>query len=401
MDKISINVPYGIRYVSEWGEYIFPKGHVIVDKGVTGYGYTEYCLTNNLNIVLCSPRKMLLESKSRKHSGDPNIKYIENTIIDYSSSKSFEDKVKDHVDNCFNVFGQPCKILVTYDSCYRVVKALKDLGILDQFYFVADEFQSIFLDSYFKSEVELDFVDALQDCKNVLYLSATPMLEEYLDRLEDFKSLPFYEMNWDGSGYTESVTVQRKLVKSLISECNEITQSYKSGNYPVTLNRDGKVTYSTEAVFYFNSVSDITQVIKKNNLTPGEVNILCSKSDDTKRKLEKLSRELGYTKKSGLLGFEVGKVPLKGEPNKMFTFCTSAVYMGIDLHSDNASTYVFADPNISCLALDISLDLPQIAGRQRDDNNPFKNTINLFYRIKRKGEVALTYEEFKKSQEKS
>lgn len=400
MNKIPIDVPYGIRYISEWEDYVFPKGHIIVDKGVTGCGYTEYCLTNNLNIVLCSPRKMLLESKSRKHASDPDIRYIENTISDFQDSKSFEDKVKDHVDNCHHVFGKPAKIMVTYDSCYRVVKALKDLGLLGIFIFVVDEFQSIFLDSYFKSEVELDFVNALQDCPNVLYLSATPMLEEYLDRLDDFKTLPFYELNWDGSGYTENVKVMRKLVKSLISECNEIIKDYKSGNFPVTLDKDGKVVYSKEAVFYFNSISDITQVIKKNKLSPGEVNILCSKSEETKRKLDKLSNELGYTKKSGLPRFDVGKVPLQGEPNKMFTFCTSAVYMGIDLHSDCASTYVFADPNISCLALDISLDLPQIAGRLRDDENPFKNIINLFYRIKRKGEIALTYEEFKKSQEK-
>lgn len=399
MDKHRINVPYGIRYISDWGDYVFPQGHCIVDKGVTGCGYTQYCLLNDLNVVLCSPRKMLLESKSRKHRNDVNIKYIENTISDYSSSKSFEDKIKDHFWNCQGVFGKSCKIMVTYDSCYRVVKALKELGVLENFYFVVDEFQSIFLDSYFKSEVELDFVDALQECLNVLYLSATPMLEEYLDRLDDFKNLPMYELNWDGSGYTENVTVQRKLVKSLISECNKIIQDYKEGRYPVSLDSSGGVVYSREAVFYFNSISDITQVIKKNNLTPGEVNILCSKSDDTKRKLDKLSRELGYSKKSGVPGFEVGKVPLQGEPNKPFTFCTSAVYMGIDLHSDNASTYVFADPNISCLALDISLDLPQIAGRQRDEVNPFKNIINLFYRIKRKGETQLTFEEYKKVQD--
>ena len=378
MNKQLIEVPYGIRYISEWNEYVFPENHCIVDKGVTGCGYTEYCLMNNLNIVLCSPRKMLLESKSRKHKDDLNIRYIENTISDFEGTKSFETKVKDHVENCQIVFNQPCKILVTYDSTFRVVKALKELGILDSFFFVVDEFQSIFLDSYFKSEVELDFVNALQDCPNVLYLSATPMLEKYLDRLPEFKDLPMYELDWSKTGYTENVLVQRKQVSSLTAECNKIIESFKKGEYPVTLDNSGQVTYSQEAVFYFNSISDITKVIKNNKLTPSEVNILCSKSEDTKRKLDKLSNELGYTKKSGLSRFEVGVVPLENEPNKMFTFCTSAVYMGIDLYSDNASTYVFADPNIDCLALDISLDLPQIAGRQRKEINPFKNIINLF-----------------------
>ena len=73
--------------------------------------------------------------------------------------------------------------------------------------------------------------------------------------------------------------------------------------------------------------------------------------------------------------------------------------MGIDFHSTCASSYVFADPNIDSLALDISLDLPQIIGRQRDKNNPFKNDIVLFYKTKRKGEKELSEEDFKKLQE--
>ena len=84
----------------------------------------------------------------------------------------------------------------------------------------------------------------------------------------------------------------------------------------------------------------------------------------------------------------------------MFTFCTSAVYMGVDFHSDCASSFVFADPNVECLAMDISLDLPQIIGRQRNKNNPFKNNIVLFYKTKRADELDLTEENFKKYQER-
>lgn len=43
-------------------------------------------------------------------------------------------------------------------------------------------------------------------------------------------------------------------------------------------------------------------------------------------------------------------------------------------------------------------DLPQIIGRQRNRNNPFKNNIMVFYRTKRKGEKDLTWEEFEKVQ---
>ena len=63
MEKINLKVPYGIQYISDWKNYDLPIGHVIVDKGVTGCGYTEYCLRNNHSVILCSPRKLLLENK--------------------------------------------------------------------------------------------------------------------------------------------------------------------------------------------------------------------------------------------------------------------------------------------------------------------------------------------------
>ena len=82
----------------------------------------------------------------------------------------------------------------------------------------------------------------------------------------------------------------------------------------------------------------------------------------------------------------------------MFTFCTKTAYIGSDFYSDCASSYVFADPNIKSLALDISLDLPQIVGRQRNRNNPFKNNIVIFYRTIRKTEIE-DRETFDKTQE--
>ena len=33
MNKTKLEVPYGIQFISEWEDYIFSKGHVIVDKG--------------------------------------------------------------------------------------------------------------------------------------------------------------------------------------------------------------------------------------------------------------------------------------------------------------------------------------------------------------------------------
>ena len=64
----------------------------------------------------------------------------------------------------------------------------------------------------------------------------------------------------------------------------------------------------------------------------------------------------------------------------MFTFCTRTVYLGADFYSDNAKSYVVSDADIDTLAVDISLDLPQILGRQRLKENPWRNEAMLFYK---------------------
>ena len=373
-NKLHIEVPFGIKYISEWIDYQFPRGHVIVDKGVTGCGYTEYCLTNSHDIVLCSPRKLLLENKSEQHLQDDNIIYLKNEIKDYQGVMDFLAKIK------FEYYrikrsGKPVKFLVTYDSAHYLIDALNDIKVLGDFTFVVDEFQSIFLDSYYKSNVEFDFVEYLQGCQNVLYLSATPMMDKYLKKVPEFKDLPFYELDWRGSGVVETVIIQRKFSTSFTKDCSEIIQNYMSGNFPMTITEDKRVIFSKEAVFYFNSISDIIRIIKSNGLQAFQVNIVCADTPENKTKLLKI-------------GHGIGRIPLKGEPNKMFTFCTKTAYIGSDFHSDCASSFVFADPNISSLALDISLDLPQIVGRQRNRNNPFKNNIVIFYRTIRKSEMG-------------
>ena len=387
MNKEVIKVPSGrdIKYISEWLEYKIPSGHVIVDKGVTGCGYTEYTLTNNLPTVLCSPRKLLLENKSEQHAKDLNILYLKNEIKDIKSIHELKNKIKNHIFLC-DEENLPIKFLVTYDSSHYIIDILKELNLLKDFYFIIDEFQSIFLDAFFKSEVEFDFVEYLQECSNVLYLSATPMLDKYLEKVDTFKNLPFFQIDWSETNCVESIIIQRKFAASLGSECIKIIKQYLSGKFPTMVTPDNKIVFSTEAVFYFNSISDIIRVINKTGLTSDQVNIICADDGVNNGKLSKI-------------GHSIGKIPLKNEKNKMFTFCTKTAYIGSDFYSNNASSYVFADPNIKSLALDISLDLPQIVGRQRNRENPFKNNIIIFYKTKRKDDKDLTEEEFKKTQE--
>ena len=162
-------------------------------------------------------------------------------------------------------------------------------------------------------------------------------------------------------------------MKSVGEKSKEVIQSYLDKKFEkLVILRDGKPVEieSKEAVLYVNSVNHIINIISKMKLTPDQVNILCSKTDDNRRRIQnKLGKQ-----------FDIGEVPLEGEPNKMFTLCTRTVYLGADFHSNNARTFIFSDSNSDCLAVDISEDLPQILGRQRDEDNPWKNAATLYYK---------------------
>ena len=67
----------------------------------------------------------------------------------------------------------------------------------------------------------------------------------------------------------------------------------------------------------------------------------------------------------------------------MFTFCTSTVYIGADFNSESAYSYIFANPNVESLTIDVGTDIQQIVGRQRLDENPFRLKADLYYYLKK------------------
>ena len=402
MIREKIIVPSGIRYISDWNEFRFNKfpSKCIINKQLPGCGVTEYCINGPENIILCSPRKMLLENKKDQHEFDvylvvnemdkeSNIdkdlsKVDKNISVDLSvnleistNSEIYKRLYHEIEEYCISrsINGLPCKILVTYDS-YRVVKdILEKLNRFYTFYTIVDEFQSILHDSRFKSDTELKFLEYLKQSPTAYFVSATPMMDEYLEMLDEFKDLPYYELDW----YTEDLSRVIKpdldvfVMRSVGEKMSEIIQKYLSGDFEeIVVLRNGIPTkiVSTEAVFYVNSVNHITSIIKKNNLTPEQCNILCSKTDDN---LKKIQKRLGKK-------FIIGEVPLEGDPHKMFTFCTRTVYLGADFYSLCARSFIFSDSNIDSLAVDISEDLPQILGRQRLKENPWKNNAIFYYR---------------------
>jgi len=424
MNKITLIVPNEVRYISEWDAVdnnpikdLLPKdSSYIMNKTITGCGFTEYWITNNYPVILCSPRLVLLENKEDQHKDMENLLYLRNEYDTFesfdkdiskddekgiSSSKDkttdeikkaeeytryLKKKIRDHVDYCYFRLHKSPKFLVTYDSFRRIKEELGES--ISNYKIIVDEFQSIFCDARFKSDTENTFLSNLQGLKNVCYLSATPMIDKYLEMLPEFKDLPYYELDWStkNPGRVIKPYLKTKMLsakKSLVGEVERIINTYKSGQFEKLTRQleDGtfEEVYSKEAVIYVNSVKNICDIIRRCELTIENTNVLCSDDAENEKKIKSAFRKSDPTIAKDVKC--IGKVPKEGEPHKQFTLCTRTVYLGADFYSTNARSFIFSDANIDCLSVDITLDLPQILGRQRLDENPWKNRAELYYKL--------------------
>ena len=193
---------------------------------------------------------------------DKNISIDLNLEIDYISDNNSEIYKRlyreiDEYCTSRSINGLPCKILVTYDS-YRIVKdILEKLNRFQYFYTIVDEFQSILHDSRFKSDTELGFLEYLKQSPTAYFVSATPMMDEYLEMLDEFKDLPYFELDW----YTEDPSRVIKpdldvfVMRTVGEKASEIIKKYLNNDFEsIVVLRNGVPTrvVSDEAVLYVN-----------------------------------------------------------------------------------------------------------------------------------------------------
>ena len=435
LNKHVLKVPEDIRYISDWKdlESNLPQGEpYIMNKTITGCGYTEYCINNIYPTVICSPRKVLLENKEDQHSEDENVLYLKDEYATFQSfdvdmnkdlkkvktkkektekeikkaeeyTKYLKEKIEKHIFDCAFVYHKPAKFLVTYDSFRRIKETLGER--IKNYRIIVDEFQSLFTDARFKSDTENEFLFQLKGLKNIVYLSATPMMDKYLKQLDEFKDLPYYELDWLTLNPTRVIkpVLKTKQCRSIVEEANRIIKSYKEGKFERITRQleDGtfEEVYSKEAVIYVNSVKNICDIIRSCELRLEETNILCSDDADNRKKIKDAFKSIDPTisDKTNCLG----KVPKEGELHKMFTLCTRTVYLGADFYSTCARSFILSDANVECLSVDISLDLPQILGRQRLDINPWKNYAEFYYKLNTKEKTQEEFEEYIKKKIKN
>lgn len=353
MKKEMIKIPANIKYLTEREKFIeefgkpFELPNGILNKEIPGCGATTVALTDEHKTIICSPRNELLKNK---HEQYPDTLLV----IGGVDTKEIEAYLQT---------AELPKILVSYDSVYKLIGCIK---YKSDWRVVVDEFQCLLADSSFKSEIELHFLDNSRSFPYVTFLSATPILDKYLEQIDYFKDMNYYQLDWEEK---DIVRVYRERTKNPINAALEIVRYYQNGNYP-SVYVNGERIYSKECVIFLNSVNNIVNIIKQTELKPEEVNIIVGNSDDNDRQIARIGE-----------GFTRGRIPLKGETHKKFTFCTSTAYAGCDFYSTNAATFVISDCNRPNTAVDIATELVQIAGRQRLACNPFRQFLTFVYNV--------------------
>ena len=353
MKKEVIKIPANIKYLTEREKFIeefgkpFELPNGILNKEIPGCGATTVALTDEHKTIICSPRNELLKNK---HEQYPDTLLV----IGGVDTKEIEAYLQT---------AELPKILVSYDSVYKLIGCIK---YKSDWRVVVDEFQCLLADSSFKSEIELHFLDNSRSFPYVTFLSATPILDKYLEQIDHFKDMNYYQLDWEEK---DIVRVYRERTKNPINAALEIVRYYQNGNYP-SVYVNGERIYSKECVIFLNSVNNIVNIIKQTELNPEEVNIIVGNSDDNDRQIARIGE-----------GFKRGRIPLKGETHKKFTFCTSTAYAGCDFYSTNAATFVISDCNRPNTAVDIATELVQIAGRQRLACNPFRQFLTFVYNV--------------------
>lgn len=379
MKKYYINVEEGIHYIGQKPGFYQQFEHVgncIVDKVITGCGATTEALADNVPTILASPRSALLGCKEESDQFKGKVYLFRNEEDTYNGTKPIDliNRMKGYVSNSTDV----PKILVTYDSFHNVARGLRELGAFHDFRIIVDEAQALFGDAAFKPNVEIQFLEEVSKSNRVIFISATPYIEALLDISKYFQNLPYYQLVWPASALQPTNILPKEYgSKTVVETASSIIQRYLSqvDRYFESKILNGEVYYAREAVFFLNQLSDIISIVKANGLTPYDTNIICG---DNAKNSSKLAAIIDKEKKK--LGFMIGKAPKYGEIHKPFTFVTKCSFEGTDFYSPNAYTYIFSDVATTNMTLDISLDLRQIMGRQRREDNVFRYDATFYYR---------------------
>lgn len=237
MEKIIIKIPEGIFHLSDYHQFesLLPWDcSFILDKTVTGCGATTLFLSDPIPTILCSPRRELLHCKTNDPRFKGKVYWFRDEAHENAEVIDLENEMMAYINNCNTPFETsiPPKILVTYDSFKHVLQRLVEGGCLERFRIIVDEAQTLFTDAAFKGGVEIEFLHNLMHSNRVVFLSATPYIETYLDQLPEFSGLPYIKLEWPESA-VHATNIQKKpyYQGSLVKTAAKIIEGFRNTGF--------------------------------------------------------------------------------------------------------------------------------------------------------------------------
>jgi hypothetical protein len=363
MKHLNIKSNDGFLHLSD-----LPK-NCIFNKKITGCGGTTIALKNEINYVIAVPTTELIVNKiKRTDSGVGVTTFKDGTsveifglfgLFDYQTKKSFKEYLnKDGVK----------KIICTYDKLPKLKEYLNPA----EYQLLVDEYHSLLKAYSYRYDAINGIFDCYKDYKSACFMSATPINSDF--KPNALKDLEEIEAVWND---IDTLKVKLEYTNKPYVRAANIIKAYKTDGY-ISIN--GIKSY--EAFFFINSVNDILKLIEYTDLQPEDVRIICANTDANQKKLGRFQIENSNC------------------PNKKFTFLTCKSFEGVDYESDTALCFVISTASNIHTQASIDTDIPQIAGRIRTANNPFRKLIiHIFNNTYKDLNLDVTYNDMKQAVE--
>ena len=358
MEKLQINSSDGFLHLRD-----LPH-NCIFNKIVTGCGGTTVVLSNSEDYVIAVPTTELIINKTgRTNAGSSVLTFDGKEQSIFGLFGKFDDARKELVSYLSSSGIK--KIMCTYDKLPRLIEYLNPTS----YRLLVDEYHSL-LKAYSYRQKAIDGVlDNFRKFKSFCFMSATPILPSFKPNcLSDVDEV---QAEWPKK-YVNTLKVELQQTNKPYSLAANIINNYK---------RDGFITSkegirSYEAFFFINSVTDIVAILKHCNLSNEEVRIICANNEENPKKLS---------------GYDISN---SRSPSKMFNFITSKSFEGADYYSKTGLCFVVSSASNPHTQASIDTDIPQIAGRIRTKDNPFRNFIVHIFNTKyKKLNLDMTYEQ--------
>ena len=324
----------------------------IFNKVVTGCGGTTIALKNGENYVIVVPTTELIENKCyppKDENGNSIVWKAENRKAGLSPVRNlfglygtFTPTLKKGLKEYLSKEGTK-KIMCTYDK----IPSLVSLIIPKEYRLLVDEYHNLLkIYSYRKEAVE-GVLEHFNEFKSYCFMSATPIAMDFKpDALKDVEE---YIADWK---HIEPLTILPYKTNRAYMLTANLIKAYQREGY---IKKDELKSY--EAYFFINSVTEIKKILEYTHLTNDDCRIICADEDKNRRTLGE---------------YEISS---STDAPKKFNFITSKSFEGVDFYSETGICYVVSNIHNEHTLLSVDMDIPQIAGRIRNTNNPFRNLV--------------------------